>query len=326
MTGRILYLYSRKWTITPVPTFLPFLRSLLLILFLPLVSDPGLHAQGKVGVLQFDFGEPSKPSPRKVEGTLPINFATTRTELRLPSGERVPAEVVYVLPHGNRSGATSRLRFRLASNLQEPVWTFETWFACFDSLRLHPSDQGDALRYNLDEGLKGVRAVREGPRTVRVSRELMALLRISRCRLALDLPLGSGQAARIERELPGQGGLGRPETWGWDTPGSPDWSRVFLCFPFTLRANKVPQGEDYLPAAEARRTWAAVMERHGAGLSGGWAGIHTFELEADAFLRQTEHCLAEESMGELRFESPGRPGPQDPKPRSSSLSEGLKGW
>ena len=285
-----------------------------------------LHAQLKTGSLQFDFREPPKPKPRKLEGTLPIAFASTRTQLGLPDGTTAPAEVVYVLPTGNRAGSTCQLRFQLTSTLGEPVWKFETRFPCFDALRLHPRDQGEALRYELDEDLKGERARRQGPKTIRVSRELMSLLRIARCRLALDLPLGSTQTAHIERDLPGQGGLGKPEAWGWDTPGSPEWSRVFLRYPFALRANKVPQADDHLPAAEARRLWAALQEKHGGGLVGAFASIQTFELDAGEFLRRTERCLAEAQMGELRFGKPGKPQDPDSVKPAPGLSEGLKGW
>jgi hypothetical protein len=310
------------------------LRPLALLILYP-AAGPWLPAKPTWGSLNLDSGGGPAPAPRRLEGGMPLAFADGRTRVRLAGGEPVPAEVVYRLPPQGKHPGASQLRYLLTTTLQEPVWSFETRFACFDVLRVHPSGAGEALRYTADDSLPGEQARRDGPRSIRVSRRVMARLRVSRCRLALDIPMAGGEVAHIERDLPGQGGLAEPDAWGWDTPGSPDWARVFLRHPYLLRANKTPQPDDYLDAASARRLWRTILDRPGPGLDPDYrttanvALVHAFELDTGEFTRSVERCLADAQLDDLRIARPAGKGPAAPAPAGrpdSRLSEALQSW
>jgi hypothetical protein len=276
-----------------------------------------------------------------VEGSMPLILDGARTMTRLPEGTPALAEVIYHQPQHFKSDRASKMRYMLSTSMQEPVWKFETWLACFDALQLQPLGAGqEVMRYELDPALADEQVRRVSPTHIQVSRRLMSLVRVSRGRLAMALPVGNNARAHVERELPGQGGLGEPEQWGWDTPGSPDWTRIFLRYPYDLREHKVPQADDYLDAKESQRLWKVILENAGARGSGldpnyrtttSIAIIHAYTLEVSEFLRRTERSLADAQMGELRF---GPPKPKTtppsatatPAPPTSGLSEGLKSW
>lgn len=198
-----------------------------------------------------------------------------------------------------------KVRYNLFKLMGEPVWTFEFKYkidavSVGTGLKTFRITGGATAKPSLLTGF-GVPVLSVNPdlwNRIRLSSDFGFRL----YHMGNTVADSADKSVSIQKQNPGI--LGRPGEWGWDVPGSPDWSRVFVSDSFGNSVNWLEW--DYLGAEAAKGCWK-IMCKEGPAY---WKYLmfHDLKLDlADFFeeLKKSNPQAAEYLL--KRLEQPGTP-------------------